>query len=419
MFELTDYILPIVNSPSTPFICLGVALIAVVVLAATRWRVWGKAVSAAKAALSASADGEAHVKTADKPKVSIVIPACNDAANLETNLPKYLKQNYSGTFEVIVADENSSDDTLLVIQRLKEKYTNLRTTFIPSTARNIAPRKLAVTLGVRAARSEWVVVVNADCEPASPSWLENISNYFTDDTDFVGAYTNCEYDHSSASRRAIFENLQQQAECEAFRCGGSVLGAEHCNVAFRKAWFLTHNGFAESLHIPFGEEAILANAHAEAERAVFPLSSNIKVTQETPSRTYSQTLRVQRAETRRHMLHKSLAYRWHTFLAAAAAQLLLWSTVCYAAIRTLQTTNSGNYATESLYTDAPFIVLLLVAILVPTLLCQKLCKLLDEPTLSGSLFMQALFGPARAFHTRMLRYAHRTEFVRNYLEQTN
>lgn len=417
MLELTDYIHNIVYSPTATFFCLGIALIAVAALAATRWRTWGKAVRAAKEAERISA--ETQEQTDSKPKVSIVIPTCNEATNLETNLPKYLRQKYSGTFEVIVADENSNDDTMLVVQRLKEKSDNLRTTFIPATARNIAPRKLAITLGVRAARSEWVVVVNPDCEPLSDAWLENLSAYFTDTTDFVGAYTNCEYDHSSSSRRMIFERLVCQAEYEASRTSKYVLGAEHCNIAFRKSWFLSHNGFAESLNIPFGEEAILANAHAEAERSEFPLSTLVKVTQEPASRSYAQTLRVQYVETRHHIVHKSLRFRCHSIVADTAAQLLLWSTVAYAVLRTLQTTDCGRYTTENLYTDVPFVMLLLAGMLVPTLLCRKLCTLLHEPNLSGSLFAHAILAPVRAMHTRMQRYAHRAEFVRNYLEHTN
>lgn len=417
MLEQTDYIHHIVYSPTAAFFCLGIALIAVVTLAVTRWRTWAKAIRAAKEAERIATDAQEQTNT--KPKVSIVIPAYNEAANLEANLPKYLRQKYSGAFEVIVADENSNDETMLVVQRLKEKSDNLRTTFIPASARNIAPRKLAITLGVRAARSEWVVVVNPDCEPPSDNWLEALSAYFTDSTDFVGAYTNCEYAHSSSSRRMIFERLVRQTEYETSRTGGYILGAEHCNIAFRKSWFLSHNGFAESLSIPFGEEAILANAHAEAARAIFPLSSLIKVTQETPSHSYAQTLRVQLAETRHHMIHKSAYFRSYSIVANTAAQLLLWSTVVYAALRTLQTTDCGRYTTEDLYTDVPFAVLLLVGMLVPTLLCRKLCTLLLEPSLSGSLFMQALFAPIRAMHTRLLRYAHRTEFVRNYLEHTN
>lgn len=417
MLELTDYIHNIVNSPTATFFCLGIALIAVVALAVTRWRTWFKAVRAAKEAERISAEAQAQTET--KPKVSIVIPTCNEAASLETNLPKYLRQKYSGTFEVIVADENSNDETMLIVQRLKEKSDNLRTTFIPATARNIAPRKLAITLGVRAARSEWVVVVNPDCEPQSDNWLDNLSVYFTDTTDFVGAYTNCEYDHSSSSRRMIFERLVRQAEYEASRTSKYVLGAEHCNIAFRKSWFLSHNGFAESLNIPFGEEAILANAHTEAERTKFPLSTLVKVTQETPSRSYAQTLRVQFAETQHHMVHKSMYVRCTSIVANSATQLLLWSTLAYTVLRTLQTVECGNYATEALYTDIPFAVLLLTGLLVPTLLCRKLCTLLHEPNLSGSLFMQALFAPFRAMQTRLLRYAHRAEFVRNYLEHTN
>ena len=419
MYELTDLTNKLVSSPATAVCCLALVFIATAVLALTRWRTLYGALCAAKAAAEPKSHKNGVTGEGEKPKISIVVPTCNEAANLEANLPKLLRQNYSGSFEVIVCDENSSDDTALVLQRLKEQHQTLRTTFIPATSRNITPRKLALTLGVRAARSEWVVVVNPDSEPASDLWLEHLSDFFHAGTDFVGAYTNYEYTQSSFSRRTLFETLLRQAENAVAQAHGTILGAETCNIAFRKTWFLAQNGFADSLSLPFGEEAILANAHAEASRSVFPLCSRCRTTQEAPSASLALTLRVQRAEARRHMPNKSTAYRWDNALHAVAAQLVLWISVFYAALRTVQCTDYGFYALRDLYTDVPFVVLLVVAAAVPTLLCNKLCKLLGEPSLGGSLAASALLAPARTLHTRLLRYAHRPDFVRNYLEHTS
>lgn len=59
------------------------------------------------------------------PLVSILVPARNEAANIKRCIRSLLKQDYPNT-EIIVLDDNSDDDTSLIVKELAEKNSNLK-----------------------------------------------------------------------------------------------------------------------------------------------------------------------------------------------------------------------------------------------------------------------------------------------------
>lgn len=78
-----------------------------------------------------------------QPGVSVVICARDEADNLRKFLPYYLDQDYPD-FEIIVVNDGSTDDTELLLTNMKEKYTKLRSTFVPYGATNLSTKKLAL-----------------------------------------------------------------------------------------------------------------------------------------------------------------------------------------------------------------------------------------------------------------------------------
>ena len=59
------------------------------------------------------------------PKVSVIICAKNEADHLKENLPKILAQHYPD-YEVIVVNDNSTDDTETILNDLSTSFPRLR-----------------------------------------------------------------------------------------------------------------------------------------------------------------------------------------------------------------------------------------------------------------------------------------------------
>ncbi|MBV5343576.1 glycosyltransferase, partial [bacterium] len=109
-----------------------------------------------------------------QPGVSVVICARDEADNLRKFLPYFLDQDYP-EFEIIVVNDGSTDDSELLLTNMKEIYPKLRSTFVPYGATNFSTKKLALTLGIKAAKYDWILLTDADCMPDGKSWITNMA----------------------------------------------------------------------------------------------------------------------------------------------------------------------------------------------------------------------------------------------------
>ena len=112
----------------------------------------------------------------------------DNARELEENLPAFLTQTYEPGYEVIVVDESSADNTEDVLKLLKNEYPHLYSTFLPKPDYNITRRRLALTLGVKAAKNEWVILTDINEKPASEEWLKEIAECIGNTTEAMIGY---------------------------------------------------------------------------------------------------------------------------------------------------------------------------------------------------------------------------------------
>ena len=96
------------------------------------------------------------------PRLSVIMTVHDQARELEEHLSVILSQDYAPGYELIVVDESSTDDTEDVLNRMKRNCPHLYTTFIPESSHYLSRRKLALTLGVKAAKNEWLIFTEAD-----------------------------------------------------------------------------------------------------------------------------------------------------------------------------------------------------------------------------------------------------------------
>ena len=105
------------------------------------------------------------------PPVSIVVCARNEDENLKKLIPALVGQKYAAEKQIVIVDDCSTDDTPLVLAQLRAKYPEVYTTTIPGDAKFKHGKKLALNVGIKAAKFGHIVFTDADCLPASDNWL--------------------------------------------------------------------------------------------------------------------------------------------------------------------------------------------------------------------------------------------------------
>lgn len=236
------------------------------------------------------------------PTFSIIISVHDNAAELERNLPSILSQDYPEGYEVIVVDESSTDETEEVLKRFKKTFPCLYSTFIPESSHYLSRRKLALTIGIKAAKNEWLILTDADCKPKSVLWLQTMARYCNDSNDMVLGYSNY-----VQSAKSFYRFEQLLISCYAMRTAKK--GIAFCyngnNLAIRKSVFMKHNGFLKNLRYLRGEYDFIVNEYAQNKRTAVTIEPNAHIIQEEPSCKRWANEHVFYMETWRH-LHRKL-----------------------------------------------------------------------------------------------------------------
>lgn len=126
--------------------------------------------------------------TTNERRFSVIMTVYDNGQELEQHLPAFLTQDYSPGYEVIVVDESSTDHTEDVLKLQKQQYPQLYTTFLPKPNRNVTRKKLALTIGVKAAKKEWIVFSDIHAAPTSSTWLTEIAEAIDSSTDILLGY---------------------------------------------------------------------------------------------------------------------------------------------------------------------------------------------------------------------------------------
>lgn len=110
--------------------------------------------------------------------ISVIIPVRNEAKNIISLLKDLEKQSYpSDMFEVIVAEDDSTDNTLALVTDF-QKITSLRLIInsLPPKENNSSPKKRAINSSIQLAHGDLIVTTDGDCR-VGEHWLEMIAHF--------------------------------------------------------------------------------------------------------------------------------------------------------------------------------------------------------------------------------------------------
>jgi glycosyltransferase involved in cell wall biosynthesis len=214
------------------------------------------------------------------PPISIVIAARNEEINLQENLPAILEQEYP-EFEVIIINDQSEDETKYVLEDFERKYPRLRVVTISDNVNDFAGKKLALTLGIKAAKYDRILLTDADCKPASRTWLSYMAaGYGVPGTEVVLGFSPYERKPSLLNSFIQFDTFYTALQYFSMAIGGSPYMGVGRNLSYDKGLFFKNKGFAPYLKIASGDDDLFINQVAN--------KSNTNVQLHPDSFMYSQ-----------------------------------------------------------------------------------------------------------------------------------
>jgi len=198
------------------------------------------------------------VYTDEEVPVSVIVYA-EYLEELQQTLPAILQQQYSD-FEVIVVNDGNGSQIYDYVSILQNDHPNLYHTYVPLNAKYISRKKLALTIGIKAARNEWVMLTNAGCLPSSSLWIKSMSRNFLPETDLVLGYSNFKSKHSQISRFIAFDGMMDALQYLGRAIHHSAYKGDGRNMAFRKELFFRQEGFKGHLDLISGEDDLFVSS---------------------------------------------------------------------------------------------------------------------------------------------------------------
>ena len=210
------------------------------------------------------------------PPLSVIIYAREEVENLRRNLPAVLEQDYP-QFEVIVINDGNTDESEDYLTLQGEKYPNLYHSFVPSSSRYISRKKLAITLGIKASKYDWLVFTDANCLPESNQWLRTMARNFTSRAQIVLGYSGYERGKGWLHKRVSFDNLFTSMRYLGYALAGKPYMGIGRNMAYRKELFYAQKGFSAHLNLQRGDDDLFINKTATAENTRIETDANAVV----------------------------------------------------------------------------------------------------------------------------------------------
>lgn len=222
-----------------------------------------------------------EIKLGDVPlqPASVIVYCRDNASQLERLLPQLLSQNYDAPFEVIVVNDGDCEDVKDVFNALSPRHKNLRMTFIPQDSHSLSRKKLATTLGVKAARHDLLFFTNADTVIPSDNWLRQMSEPFTNGADIVVGHASTNIDLQTEFLKSFYrlDTLLDTVAYLSFAIAGKPYRVNTRNLAYRKHLFFDNKGFCRSLNLHGGEDDIFISEISQGRNIATVLSFDSQI----------------------------------------------------------------------------------------------------------------------------------------------
>jgi glycosyltransferase involved in cell wall biosynthesis len=241
--------------------------------------------------------------------VSVIICARDEAAKLVKNLPGALVQKYKTTHEVIVVNDNSLDESKYILEEYQRRFKQLQLVELKQEARFIPGKKFPLSVGIKTAKHEVVLLTDADCVPASEFWIEKMQDGFHDGIEIVLGYGAMHKKKGFFNKMVRWETFHTALQYLSYAKTGMAYMGVGRNLSYKKSVFFRHKGFSAHNHVPGGDDDLFINNAATKKNTAIVIDKE-SFTLSEPPKTWKQWIR----QKKRHYTTSKYYKPLHKFL---------------------------------------------------------------------------------------------------------
>jgi cellulose synthase/poly-beta-1,6-N-acetylglucosamine synthase-like glycosyltransferase len=274
------------------------------------------------------------VNDAGSQGVSVVICAHNEYHHLCDTLPLILEQDYP-KFEVLVVNHSSDDDTSFLLSGLEEKYPHLTTINIKEDLNFFSGKKFPLSIGIKSAKYEMVLLTDADCKPVSKDWIRHMRSAYRPKTEVVLGFGPYSRSEGLLNKLIRFDTTHIAIQYLSYALAGIPYMGVGRNLSYMKQIFYKNQGFISHYRIRSGDDDLFINRAANRSNTTIMVHPD-SYTMSDPKQTLAEWI----TQKKRHLStshlykfrHKLLLGLYSFSLVAFYAMLILllslnWSVI--------------------------------------------------------------------------------------------
>ena len=208
--------------------------------------------------------------------VSILVCAHDEEQNLRELLPLLLNQKYT-EFEVVVINDRSNDDTYDYLLEQGKNDPRVRMVHVERIPPHVNGKKYSLTLGIKAAKYDLLLLTDADCRPDSDHWISSMSGAFENKTQFVLGFSPYRKNKGFLNLFIRFETLLTALQYCSFALLRNPYMGVGRNLAYRKSFFLAGKGFHEFMNVTGGDDDLYVNQHATSSNTAVVINKSATI----------------------------------------------------------------------------------------------------------------------------------------------
>jgi glycosyltransferase involved in cell wall biosynthesis len=258
----------------------------------------------------------------EKPGVSVIVCGWNELENLQKLIPRLLEQNYP-QFELVIVDDRSHDECYDFLLFESFKHDKMRLVRINETPDHITSKKYALTLGIKAARYDIILLTDADCMPQTNDWIHQMQQKFSREKQVILGYSPYRYHKGFLNFMIRYETFYTAAQYFSFTLAGLPYMGVGRNLAYTKSLFIANNGFHSHLRILGGDDDLFVSEVATPKNVAICIEKQAHVVS-VPKTSFTAWYR----QKRRHLsVGKHYKFRNKVMLGLMSlSQMLFWIT---------------------------------------------------------------------------------------------
>ena len=209
----------------------------------------------------------------DLPMISVIIAARNEQENIQNILEDLVNQNMDkNSFEIIIANDRSTDDTSDIINDYSKTYNNIKIIDIENI-NVMTPKKYALTKAIEKSNGDIIISTDADCR-VNENWVNSMAQLVNNTDKIVIGYSKINNTNSLLKQYQNIDFLGIMSANAGLLNLNIICSGSGQNLAYKKKHFLDINGFVPVQHLISGDDMYLVQSISKLKGAIFNYDPN-------------------------------------------------------------------------------------------------------------------------------------------------